>query len=58
MAGVQIGRIRQFGCRTSLGITATSDDYGLELDRTLNEPLRTLVVACAVGTDVSVSQDA
>ncbi len=56
--GAQIGRISQLGGRTFLGITATSDDYGLELDRSLNEPLRTLVVACAVGMDVSVSQGA
>ena len=55
--GAQIGRISQLDGKT-LGITATSDDYGLELDRSLNEPLRTLVVACAVGMDVSVSQDA
>jgi len=58
LAGAQIGRISQLGGRRFLGITATSDDYGLELDRSLDEPLRTLVVACAVGMDVSVSQDA
>ncbi len=57
-AGAQIGRISQLGGTTLLGIPTTSDDYGLELDRTLNEPLRTLVVACAVGMDVSISQDA
>ncbi len=33
-----------------------SGDYHLELVRPLAEPLRTLVVACAVGMDVSVSQ--
>ncbi len=37
------------------GMTTTSEDFLLELDRPLEEPLRTLVLACAVSIDVSVS---
>jgi hypothetical protein len=55
--GVPVGRITMVGGDTVVGIPTTSDDFLLNLDRPLGEPLQTLVVACAVGMDVSVSSD-
>jgi hypothetical protein len=53
--GAPVGRISMLRGDTVLGIATTSDDFLLDLDRPLAEPLRTLVLACAVAMDVSVS---
>ena len=53
--GTSIGRITQLR-EPFLGIPMTSDDHLLELGRAVAEPLHTLVVACAVGMDLSVSR--
>jgi len=50
-----VGTITRSG--TTFLKRARSDDFRLDLDRPLKEPLRTLVVACAIGMDVSVSND-
>lgn len=55
--GVPVGRMALLGGDAVFGIPTTSDDVLLRLDRPLAEPLRTLVVACAVSLDVSVSSD-
>ena len=52
--GTPVGRITMLGGDTVLAIPTTSDDFLLDLDRPLAEPLRTLVLACAVAMDVSV----
>jgi hypothetical protein len=52
--GVTVGRITTLGDRLVADIPTTNHDTLLELSRNLAEPLRTLVVACAVGMDVSV----
>jgi len=54
-AQATVGAITRSG--TSFLKRARSDDFRLDLDRQLTEPLRSLVVACAVGMDVSVSND-
>lgn len=56
--GAHVGRITMLGQEAVGGIPTTSDDFLLELDVPLAEPLRTLVVASAVSMDVSVSQSA
>lgn len=53
--GAPVGSITMLRGDTALGIPMTSDDFLLKLDRPLAEPLRTLVLACAVAMDVSVS---
>ncbi len=55
-AGSEVGRVTKLGSDTILGMSTTSDDFLLELDRPIEEPLRTLVLACAVSMDVSVSR--
>lgn len=54
-AGSEVGRVTMLGGAAIPGMATTSDDFLLELDRPLEEPLRTLVLACAVSIDVSVS---
>lgn len=54
-AGAEAGRITNLGSGPILGVRTTSNDFLLELDRPIEEPLRTLVLACAVSMDVSVS---
>lgn len=56
-AGAPVGRIAMLKGDKVLGIVQTTDDFVLELDFDLADPFRTLVVACAVGIDSSVSQD-
>ena len=53
--GVPVGRITMLGHDTV--IPTTSDDFLLDLDRPLAQPLHTLVVACAVGMALSVGRE-
>lgn len=55
-AGTEVGRVTMLGSDTILGMRTTSDDFLLELNRPIEEPLRTLVLACAVSMNVSVSR--
>lgn len=56
-SGAPVGRITMVKEKPVFRISQTTDDFLLELDFALDEPLRTLVLACAVALDVSVSSD-
>ena len=56
-AGNEVGRITKTWEGVAKTLFTTADNYVVTLDQDLTEPLRTLVIASALGVDTALKQD-
>jgi hypothetical protein len=56
-AGIEIARITKTWEGLAKTMFTTADNYVVHIHRPLDEPLRTLVVAAALGVDTALKQD-
>jgi uncharacterized protein YxjI len=57
-AGTEVARITKTWEGLAKTVFTTADNYVVQIHRPLDEPLRTLVVASALGVDTALKQDA
>ena len=57
-AGVEVARITKTWEGLAKTLLTTADNYVVEITRPVDEPLRSLVVAAALGVDTALKQDA
>ena len=56
-AGTEVARITKTWEGLAKTMFTTADNYVVQIHRPLDEPLRSLVVACALGVDTALKQD-